>query len=162
MEEIEDYERYSPLSAALSGRDDTARALVYEKFNKLPDEVSDVLVDVSTADTIQSWEQQGIFPATHGAAVAKLVALVILGEVSSEQVPELLKRLNLDPTTVQRTSEAIKSITAPALAFIQGYQTPASLGETEVPPLSVQRPVPMGSNTAPRNIIDLRKPPEAI
>ena len=156
MLDIESYERYSPLSAALAGRDENAQKLIYEKFNRLPDEVTDILVDVSTADKIQQWEQQGMFPPTHSSAVAKLVALVVLGEVSSSQVSDLLSKLNLDAASVQKTTEAIASIAAPAMSYLQGLQSPASLGETELPPLTVQRSA-ANQPELPPNVVDLRQ-----
>ena len=161
--EIEEYDHYSPLSAALAGRDEVAQTKIYESLNALPDEVSDVLIDVSTAEKIQQWAIQGVFPSSHSTAISKIIALVLLGEIPPLQVPNLLSKINLDPEVVQHTTDAISSITAPALAFKQGYEKTVTLGSREVSPLTMGAKS-MDNVTSPQagaqGIIDLRKPPQ--
>lgn len=170
--EIEDYEKYSPLSVALAGRDEASRADIYQRFSALPDEVADVLTDTETAEKIASWEKQGIFPPTHSSAVAKLIALSILGIIQPDQIPSLLQKLNLDPVAASQTADAILTIVSPALNFLEGYRQPAeSEQQSEVtslpsmqplPPLTVRiPPLPenASANSSTRNIIDLRKQP---
>lgn len=170
MDEIEQYTTYSPFIAALTGRDEVSEADIYQRFSTLPDEVADILTSVETAEKIESWEKEGIFPATHSSAVAKLIALSVLGIIQSDQIPSLLQKLELDAATVQRTTDAIMTIITPALAFLQGYTQPLSAEESgttsptmqPLPPLTVRiPPIQESAETqgVNRNIIDLRQQP---
>lgn len=174
MEDLEQYSRYSPFMTALIGRDESAKADLYRRFSALPEEIAETLTSPDTADKIKSWESEGIFPSTHSSAVAKLIALSILGIIQSNQIPALLEKLNLDSVTRAQTSAVIMTIVGPALSFIEGYNQPTSpevgantpssnraISMNEMPPLTqrVPPPAPSSDSSKPpaRNIIDLRK-----
>jgi hypothetical protein len=168
-DDIEQYAQYNPFMAALAGRDEAAKTDIYRRFSALPEEIADTLTSTETAERIESWEKEGIFPATHSSAVAKLIALSILGIIQSDQIPSLLQKLDLNPEIVQRTTGAITTIIDPALAFLEGYTQPLSAEESgttrptmqPLPPLTTKIPPiqePGGTQGANRNIIDLRKP----
>jgi len=179
MEDIEKYAQYSPFMAALTGRDEAAKIDLYRRFSLLPEEVAETLTNPDTADQIEAWEQQGVFPPTYSSAVAKIIALAVLGIIQPNQIQSLLEKLNLDSATAMRTSDVVVSIVGPALSFIDGYRhsvdttiaptplnperTPVSLPQTlkTLPPLTQRIPAvaqtPDSSKTPARNIIDLRK-----
>lgn len=156
MEDVADYLKYSPAVAVTQTTENTAGLHdINLKIEALPDELRDILFDVSTAETLQSWERAGYFPPQFSPAIAKITALVLLGQVNTTQTTQLLTRLGMDDVSAQKTSEILRAFLAPALQFKAGYEEPADLAEAEIPSLEKPRGAtePQGSN-----IIDLRKP----
>jgi hypothetical protein len=156
MEDVADYLKYSPAVTVTQTTGNPANLHdIQLKIEALPDELRDILFDVRTAETVQSWEQAGYVPSQFSPAIAKITALILLGQVNLPQTSQLLVRLGMDSSSAQRTSEVLRNFLAPTLQFKAGYEEPADLGETEIPTLEKPRGAtePQGSN-----IIDLRKP----
>ena len=155
---IEQYDTYSPLSAAMDGRPEVEQRSMMQSFTKLSDEEKAVLAGTGTAEAIFRMISDGTIPETHGKAVAKMIYLVLTGEIPMPSIASVLQRLDLSEAVAKQIALFIESMVAPALSARAVTSLPSTL--SVVPPLTVQRPASMGPNMPPRNIIDLRKPPE--
>ncbi|MCC6934492.1 MAG: hypothetical protein IT406_02265 [Candidatus Yanofskybacteria bacterium] len=164
--EVIEYISLSPYAAALQGKDPIDRELFGLVFDDLPEPVKDTLTDPTTVETIKQWARDGLFPATHAPAIAKLIGLVALDEVAFEAIPQLLERIGLSRDQAGRTTAAITKLLQ-ALTDARANETAEEAAPQELrelPPLT-QRVPPQGphsgTETPARNIIDLRKKPEA-
>ncbi len=156
---IEQYDTLSPLFASLDGRSEVEQAAMMQQFASMSDAEKAALAGVETAEAILGWIQGGLIPESHGKAVAKIIYLVLTGEIPQSEVAAVLQRLDIPEVSAGQIAANISTLIAPALAARSVAERPAVM--PKVPPLTVQRPAVIGSNTPPRNIIDLRKPPEA-
>lgn len=144
----------SPYIALTEGKSFEELAPFLERFSNLSDDARNVIASPETAKKIFALVSEGVVGEEYAVAVAKTVAFLVMGDVTSEQLPGLLAKLGI--LNGDALAKEIVGIATPPPAPV----APPIL--KSVPPLTVQRPLaPMGSNAAPRNIIDLRKPPQA-
>lgn len=172
MEENE----YSPLSAAVSGRDQAGRDEILDKLVALPDSIREILTSPDTSKLVASWEQTGLFPPNYRTAILKSLTLTVLGDIKPEVLGTLLQRIGLGAPQAEETANRIRAFAEP-LIHLPEPETPEvaldpEAGETdelrEIPPLTTTQvpgappseqapPQETVPNTETRNIIDLRK-----
>lgn len=148
--DISEYVRYNPLFAAVAGKDEVARKNILGRFDRLPDAVKDLLTGPATGAAIKALEADGTLPPSHAVAVAKLIALAAMGDVSIGDIEGLLVKLNLTPLQARRISDTLTALLEPVIAERGQQVVPEAL--PEIPPLTP------GKQVSARNIIDLRKP----
>lgn len=154
---IEEYNSYNPLSAYLEGKSGVEKDVILERFANLQETEKLILVGTNTAETIATLISAGTLPQNFGKAVAKIIYLVLNGEVPLTGVDELLERLGLPAVQSQQVSITIDSIVAPIISV----RASESASMPELPPMTQKippvAPAPDSSKAAGRNIIDLRK-----
>ncbi len=154
---VEEYNAYNPLSAYLDGKTDSEQGVVLGRFVNLPESEKLVLVGTDTAEAIANLIVAGTLPQSYGKAVAKIIYLVLAGEVQPAGVSALLERLGLSTPLAQQVSSVIGTLAAPVVR--ERAVTPVAM--PELPPLTQRvppvMPGPDSSKTPARNIIDLRK-----
>lgn len=143
-----------PFFAAVQGKNEQEQNLFFSRYDRLPETARQFLLAPETADAVVSMERQGLFPQTHQVAISKLVALIVLGDVTIPSVPQILVKLGIPQESAQGISSAIATLVAPAL---QSKNTTLDTLQ-KIPPLTLSKPTPSPQEPA-RNIIDLRKPP---
>lgn len=146
--EVIEYNQFCPLLAAVQGRDEDERWLMFAKFQLLPEDARDILTNPKTIDQIKQWSTEGMFPSTHMTAVSKLIGLAALDdEVTFNSIASLLQKIGLTQEQAEKTNNMILSLLQPVIAERARESTPKSM--PELPPLTTKIPQ--------RNIIDLRK-----
>lgn len=157
---IEEYDAYSPLSAYLGGKVDAEQDAILGRFSDLPEIEKSILVGTNTAQEIAALISAGILPQSHGKAVAKLIYLVVAGEVPITSVDALMVNLGLTAARARDISSWINTLVSPVIS--ERVVEIASM--PELPPLTQKIPpvVPAPDSSKPtgRNIIDLRKQQE--
>ncbi len=158
MPELEPELRSSPYFAGLSGKTDAERDELERRIDALPRQLKEILFSEDTDQRLRAAMQQAGVPDTFTVALAKIIFLGVLGDIPLTDFNGLLGKIGLDATQSAAMSTALADILSPVAVDRAAVAVPASM--PKVPPLTVQRPATIGSNTPPRNIIDLRKPPE--
>ncbi|HUO75895.1 MAG TPA: hypothetical protein VMU12_03210 [Candidatus Paceibacterota bacterium] len=142
----------SPYIALTQGKNPEELSPFFEQFVALPLNKREIITSPDVARRILTLLSTFSVGEEYAVAIAKLVGFLVLGDVAADQVPGLLTKLGI--ANSEQLSASIVQIATP-----KPMEEPAPTLKT-VPPLTVQRPASMGPNMPPRNIIDLRKPPE--
>ena len=160
MPELEQEYRYSPYFAGIWGKTEDEIHALELRIDELPDLVREFVMKEDTDAQLRGAMRDAGVPEQYSVALAKIIFLITLGDVPADSVETLLQKLKLDQVQSRAMAVSLSKILAPIISMKAAASIPRKL--PSVPPLTVQRPSPMGSIGKPRNIIDLRKPPEAI
>ncbi len=129
----------TPLGVSLGGKNSVEARAIVARIAALPRDTQLLLVDPATAKTVSSLVDRGDLPATHVAAVTKLVLLLAVRDVVPTQTAEVLQKLGIPPASAATIAQTLHAITA------------RKEEKTEGP-----RPV---ARVQARNVIDLRNKP---
>lgn len=158
--------QYSPYFALLEGKTKEQTTDLNEKYDALPETSRQFLLSPEAADGIGALVESGTVPASHAAAVSKLLGMVVMGDVQSDQVSPLLTKLGIPAQSAgviaQQFNEILKPVTAARIARIAAQQ-----GMRPIQPLTqrigipVPPPPPPAPQNASRNVVDLRNRPQS-
>lgn len=166
---VEEFIRLSPYVAVLRGKGEEERWSITALFETLSDGMKQVLTSPSTVDALKAWSGEGLLPATHIEAVAKIIGLVALEEIDPPAVEQLLLRLDLSQNQASAIAGNIHELLSPALQEQAGQEV-HEIAETELPPMTrptEKGPLPLagaparpGPRPPERNILNLRDKPQ--
>ena len=154
MPELEQELRYNPYFAGIFGKSaDEANSLEL-RIDALPASVREFLMTEDVDDQLRTAMQDAGVPDAYSVALAKIIFLIALGDVSIDSVEPLLLKIGLDQAQSHAMTTALASIIAPVIAAKAAAAAPKILAP--VPPLTVQRSSIGGDRVPPANVIDLR------
>ena len=157
--------RYSPYFALLEGKNTEQTTDLNEKYDALPETSRQFLLSPEAADGIGALVKSGTVPVSHAAAVSKLLGMVVMGDVQSDQVSPLLTKLGVPPQSAsviaQQFAEILKPVTAARIAHITAQQHMRPIQPlTQRIGIPVPPSLPPGTKSPPRNVVDLRNRPQ--
>jgi hypothetical protein len=166
------YDDLGPFLAAVRGRDEDERWLLFAAFSSLSEEQRGILVDPKTIEQIKQWSSAGLFPPTHIPAISKLIGLLALDtDVHMPEVPQILEKLGLSTDQAKQLTNNISNLLQPIFLERAKNEAADSMEQlspmtrpTEMGPQSLVVKIPSlpentGASASTRNIIDLRKQP---
>jgi len=139
-------EQYNPYLAIIADKDPAAQQQFFERFYQFDQPTKDFLTSVEVTSYIKGMFDQGIAPQTHAIAISKIVALVAMGDIPAESVPQILEKLELTPPEAQKIALQVSTILEPLFAQQKKESRPPE-----------SAPAPAASTVPARNVINLKK-----
>lgn len=158
MAELEAELQSSPYFAGMSGKSGAEADALEHRIDELPQSLKELLLSEETDAKLRAAMQQAGVSDSYQVALAKVIFLAVLGDLPLSGFDELLGNIGLEEAPAHAMSLGLADILAPVAATRAKAASPPEM--PRVPPLTVQRPQSGSPSGAPRNIIDLRKPPE--
>lgn len=153
--------RFAPYFALLEGRDANQTTEFNDKYDAQPEVVREFLLSPASADLIVALMKSGVLPDSHGTAVAKLLGMLAMGDVTEDQVGPLLLKLGIPQSSAAVISEHFTAILKPVVAGRIAQIAQQKLRQIQPLTQRIGSPLPPPPINAPesasRNIIDLRE-----
>jgi len=151
---------FNPYFAGLSGKSGADADALEDRIEALPSAVRDFLFSPELPEQLSSLAQSVQLPEQYSVALAKIVFLIIIGDVPLSVTGQLLGKLGIDPQMAATLASSLDQILKPLIAA--RAQQSVAQGMRPLEPLTqrIGVPTPPPTSNAPaRNIIDLRNKP---
>lgn len=150
--------QYSPYFVLTADKSPEQLTQFDAKYDAMPEPARRLLLSPEAADLIIEMESQRLVPSSHAAAVSKLLGMVIMEDVRSDQVRSLLTKLGLPDASAATVADRFAKLLEPLRQIRAIQHTRDKLNP--LPPLTQRLGPPTSASPAPSRVIDLRtKPP---